>query len=135
MGGLISHRAHSSSGVGRHGPERAESCELRGVVKWTGRVPLALTVQLQAYFTELLAGARGLLQRHLGSSQTLVQPQRFLSLHITRYRHGRGGRHSGPRALPESHIAERYEVIVLSFRARPADEVRCTQGSPGATLW
>lgn len=92
---------------------------------------MALTAQLQAYFTELRAGAGGLLQCHLGSSQTLVRPQRFLSLHITCYRRGRGGRHSGPRALPESHIAERYEVIVLSFRARPADEVRRTQGSQG----
>lgn len=31
---------------------------------------------------------------------------------------------SGPRALPASHVVERYEMIVLSFRARPADEVR-----------
>lgn len=72
---------------------RAESCGLDGVVKWTGRVPLALTAQLQGYFTELRAGAGGLLKRHLGSSQTLAWPQRFLSLHITRYRRGCGGKH------------------------------------------
>lgn len=72
-----------------------------------------------------------LLQRHLGSSRTLVRPQRFLSLHITCYMRGRGGRHSGPHALPEFHIAELYEMIGLSFRARPADEVRSTQGSQG----
>ena len=44
---------------------------------------------------------------------------------------GHGGRHSRPHALPEFYIAERYEMIGLSFRARPADEVRSTPGSQG----
>ena len=75
-----------------------------------------------------------LLQRHCGSCRTLVQPQQFLSLHITCYMRGRGGRHSRPHALPEFYIAERYEMIGLSFRARPADEVRSTQGSQGCSV-